>query len=32
MSEDEVRRVETSEPAVDRQIPMDTTLARRDYL
>jgi RNA polymerase sigma-70 factor (ECF subfamily) len=32
MSEDEVRRVENSEPAVDRQIPMDTTLARRDYL
>src|ERR1035437_5440889 len=32
MSEDEVRRVENSEPAVDRQIPMDTQLARRDYL
>src|ERR1700748_1058339 len=32
MSEDEVRRVENSEPAVDRQLPMDTTLARRDYI
>ena len=32
MSEDEVRRVENSEPAVDRQIPVDTTLARRDYV
>ena len=32
MSEDEVRRVENTEPAVDRQVPMDTTLARRDYL
>ena len=32
MSEDEVRRVENSEPAVDRQIPMDATLARRDYV
>jgi RNA polymerase sigma-70 factor (ECF subfamily) len=32
MSEDEVRRVENSEPAVDRQIPMDATLARRDYI
>src|SRR5438045_8102952 len=32
LSEDEVRRVENSEPAVDRQIPMDATLARRDYI
>src|SRR6476469_6772492 len=32
LSEDEVRRVENSEPAVDRQVPMDATLARRDYL
>src|ERR1017187_1643685 len=31
MSEDEVRRVENSEPAVDRQIPMDKSLARRAY-
>ena len=32
LSEDEVRRVENSEPAVDRQTPADTTLARRDYV
>src|SRR5450755_740195 len=32
MSEDEVRRVENSEPGSDRQVPMDTTLARRDYV
>ena len=32
MSEDEARRVENSEPTVDRQVPTDTTLARRDYL
>jgi RNA polymerase sigma-70 factor, ECF subfamily len=32
MSEDEVRRVENSEPVVDRQAPADTTLARRDYV
>src|SRR5215467_11368760 len=32
MSEDEVRRVENSEPNVDRQAPMDATLARRDYI
>src|SRR5947208_3507533 len=32
MSEDEVRRVENSEPVVDRQAPMDDTLARRDYV
>jgi RNA polymerase sigma-70 factor (ECF subfamily) len=32
MSEDEVRRVENSEPAPDRTVRADTTLARRDYL
>src|SRR5215470_2725634 len=32
MSEDEVRRVENSEPSVDRAAPMDDTLARRDYV
>jgi RNA polymerase sigma-70 factor (ECF subfamily) len=32
LSEDEVRRVENSEPAVDRKPPIDTDLARRDYL
>ena len=32
MSEDEVRRVENSEPAVARQTPLDDTLARRDYV
>lgn len=32
MSEDEVRRVENSEPAVDRQPAADTSLARRDYV
>src|SRR3989441_2546205 len=32
MSEDEVRRVENSEPVVARQAPMDDTLARRDYV
>src|SRR5499427_4833208 len=32
MNEDEVRRVENSEPVVDRQAPMDDTLARRDYV
>jgi RNA polymerase sigma-70 factor (ECF subfamily) len=32
LSEDEVRRVENSEPAVDRKPPVDTDLARRDYL
>ena len=31
MSEDEVRRVENSEPSVDRQVPMDESLASRDY-
>src|SRR6266571_3323571 len=32
LSEDEVRRVENSEPAVDRKAPMDISLARRDYV
>jgi len=32
LSEDEVRRVENSEPVVDRQQPQDARLARRDYL
>src|SRR6516165_7028046 len=32
MREDEVRRVENSEPSVARQAPMDDTLARRDYV
>jgi RNA polymerase sigma-70 factor, ECF subfamily len=32
LSEDEVRRVENSEPAVDRQIPVDSSLAQRDYV
>jgi RNA polymerase sigma-70 factor (ECF subfamily) len=32
MSEDEVRRVENSEPVVDRQAPVDADLARRDYV
>src|SRR5439155_27292543 len=32
LSEDEVRRVENSEPNIDRQAPADTTLARRDYV
>ena len=31
MSEDEARRVENSEPSVDRQVPMDESLASRDY-
>src|SRR3982751_5429215 len=31
MSEDEVRRVENSEPSIDRQVPMDESLASRDY-
>src|ERR1044071_10412286 len=30
LSEDEVRRVENTEPSVDRSTPMDTNLARRD--
>ena len=32
LSEDEVRRVENAEPAVDRQPAADQTLARRDYV
>src|SRR5271169_1760044 len=32
MSEDEVRRVENTEPANDRQVPADSDLARRDYV
>jgi hypothetical protein len=32
MSEDEVRRVENTEPAIDRGTRTDTTLARRDYI
>src|ERR1700682_2904369 len=32
MSEDEVRRVENSMPSVDRQAPMDESLASRDYM
>src|ERR1035437_7627809 len=32
LSEDEVRRVDNSEPLTGRQVPIDATLARRDYL
>src|SRR5512146_3145326 len=32
LSEDDVRRVENSEPVVDRQQPQDTKLARQDYI
>jgi RNA polymerase sigma-70 factor (ECF subfamily) len=32
MSEDEVRRVENTEPALDRTTRTDSTLARRDYI
>src|ERR1700693_1179355 len=32
LSEDEVRRVENSQPAVDRQVLADVDLARRDYM
>jgi RNA polymerase sigma-70 factor (ECF subfamily) len=32
LSEDEVRRVENSEPSVDRTAPADTSLAQRDYV
>src|SRR6202051_268585 len=32
LSEDEVRRVENSEPAIDKKPAIDTDLARRDYL
>src|SRR5208283_593806 len=32
LSEDEVRRVENTEPQVDRQVPADADLARRDFV
>src|SRR5579872_7383631 len=32
LSEDEVRRVENTEPSIDRQPAADSTLARRDYI
>jgi RNA polymerase sigma-70 factor (ECF subfamily) len=32
LSEDEVRRVENSEPAMERHVPADSSLAQRDYL
>jgi RNA polymerase sigma-70 factor (ECF subfamily) len=32
LSEDEVRRVENTEPTVNRQVSADTDLARRDYV
>jgi RNA polymerase sigma-70 factor (ECF subfamily) len=32
LSEDEVRRVENTEPNIDRQDPADASLARRDYI
>jgi len=32
LSEDEVRRVENTEPATDRQMPADSSLAQRDYV
>jgi RNA polymerase sigma-70 factor, ECF subfamily len=32
LSEDEVRRVENTEPSIDRQPAADSTLARRDYV
>jgi RNA polymerase sigma-70 factor (ECF subfamily) len=32
LSEDEVRRVENTEPGIDRQPPADANLARRDYV
>ena len=32
LSEDEVRRVDNSEPLTGRQVPVDATLARRDYV
>jgi RNA polymerase sigma-70 factor (ECF subfamily) len=32
MSEDEVRRVENTEPSVDRTLPADSSLAQRDYV
>jgi len=32
MSEDEVRRVENTEPSIDRTAPADSSLAQRDYV
>ena len=32
LSEDEVRRVENTEPNVGREVPADTSLAQRDYI
>lgn len=32
LSEDEVRRVDNSEPAIDRHVPADTALAQRDFV
>ncbi len=32
LSEDEVRRVENTEPTINRQVSADTDLARRDYV
>ena len=32
LSEDEVRRVENTDPAVERQVPADSSLAQRDYV
>ena len=32
LSEDEVRRVENTEPAVNRHLPADSSLAQRDYV
>jgi RNA polymerase sigma-70 factor (ECF subfamily) len=32
LSEDEARRMENTEPAVNRQVPADENLARRDYV
>lgn len=32
MSEDEVRRVENTEPSIDRTTPADSSLAQRDYV
>jgi RNA polymerase sigma-70 factor (ECF subfamily) len=32
MSEDEVRRVENTEPNIDRTLPADSSLAQRDYV
>ena len=32
LSEDEVRRVENTTPSIDRQDPVDSALARRDYV